>query len=798
LIAEKTIAEKVQCYHCGEDCDDGIIPFEDKSFCCTGCKLVFELLRDNDLTSYYNIERTPGTKRIETSEFNYLDNQAISKQVLEFQSEKLHRVTFLVPVIHCSACIFLLEQLHKINSSVIRSEVNFVKREVSIDYVPSEIKLSELADLLQALGYTPKVNLEKKKSDQQTKTTRELALKIGVAGFCFGNVMLLSFPEYLGLDSISESTFEQFFTWISFGLSLPVFFYSGWDYLSSAFRSLQQKYMNLDVPIALGMIALLTRSFYEIYSGIGSGYFDSLTGLIFFLLLGKWFQNRTYQFLSFERDYKSYFPLAVNVLSKGEMESIPLDNLKVSQIILLRNKEIIPADCELLSQSARIDYSFVTGESEEVTRGKGDQIYAGGRLIGSSVEMKIAKEVSRSYLTRLWNHESFRKDKDHFKGLADRVSKYFTLTILTVAILSATYWWFNNPSVIWEVFTAVLIIACPCALALASPFTLGNSLRIMGSNQLFLKNTSVIEKMAEVSTIIFDKTGTVTLPGKEEIKFVGRLTEIEKGQVSILSGQSSHPFSKKIHGFLTAPFTASLEDFKEIPGQGISGRIGNVNIKLGSYFFVHTGGKNDSSNNRVYVSFNNVERGYFEITTSYRHGLKQLFDQLKHVFQIHLLTGDHSEQEKSRFNRDFGHELTLAFDKGPTDKMNYISQLQESGEKVMMVGDGLNDSGALKESDVGIAVTDDTSIFTPASDGILKGDILPRFPQFLKLSRASKHIVIASFVLSFLYNLVGLSFAVSGYLTPLTAAILMPLSSITVVVFSTLSVNIVGKRLNLI
>jgi len=788
----------VQCYHCGEDCDDGIIPFEEKSFCCTGCKLVFELLRDNDLTSYYQIENTPGTKQTETSEFNYLDNEAITKQVLEFQSEKLNRVTFFVPVIHCSACVYLLEQLHKLNPSVIRSEVNFVKKEVSIDYDPLEMTLGQLADLLQALGYTPKVNLEKKKADQQTKTTRELALKIGVAGFCFGNVMLLSFPDYLGLDAINESTFRQFFTWISFGLALPVFFYSGWGYISSAFRSLQQQYMNLDVPIALGMIALMSRSFYEIYSGVGSGYFDSLTGLIFFLLLGKWFQNRTYQFLSFERDYKSYFPLAVNLVTENGTESIPLNDLKVGSRILLRNNEIIPADCELLSQSASIDYSFVTGESEETTRKKGDQLYAGGRLIGSSVEVMTTKEVSRSYLTRLWNHDSFIKDADRFKSLADRISKHFTLTILAIALLAAAYWWYVNPSEMWEVFTAVLIVACPCALALASPFTLGNSLRIMGRNQLYLKNTSVIEKMADLDTIIFDKTGTITLPQKEEIKFIGDLSDDDKLKVSALVRQSSHPLSKRIYEFMEGNKTCDISEFREIPGQGICGFVGEDEVRLGARPFIHSGEQGGALNNQIFVSIKGEVKGHFEVTTSYREGLRALIDQLKDIFRIHLLTGDHSKLEESRITKDFGIDLTLAFNQGPSDKMDYIGQLQASGQKIMMVGDGLNDSGALKKSEVGIAVTDDTSLFTPASDGIIKGEVLPYLAKFMKLASSSRQIVIASFVLSFLYNFVGLGFAVSGQLTPLTAAILMPLSSITVVTFSTVAVNIAGKRLKLI
>jgi len=211
LIPEKLISDKISCYHCGDDCRDGIIASNDKSFCCTGCKLVFELLEENGLTSYYTIEKSPGIRQGNKNEFQYLNNEAIADQILEYKSDQMNRVTFMLPDIHCSACIYLLENLNKINPNIIRSEVNFLRKEASIDYSPKDIALGQVAELLQLIGYTPKVNLEKKKVDQQKKSVRTLGLKIGIAGFCFGNVMLFSFPEYLGLDSLSEGMYPIFF-----------------------------------------------------------------------------------------------------------------------------------------------------------------------------------------------------------------------------------------------------------------------------------------------------------------------------------------------------------------------------------------------------------------------------------------------------------------------------------------------------------------------------------------------------------------------------------------------------------
>ncbi|MCF6361357.1 MAG: heavy metal translocating P-type ATPase metal-binding domain-containing protein, partial [Cyclobacteriaceae bacterium] len=499
------------CYHCGEICEDEVIEFDAKPFCCNGCKMVYEILDENDLCNYYDLENSPGTNlknRNYDEKFAYLENEEIKKQLLNFSSDNLNKIVFTVPSIHCSSCIWLLEHLDRLREGVLHSRVNFVRKEVALDYDPSQISLKTVVELLSTLGYEPEINLQNASKSKSKKENRKLYLQIGVAGFAFGNIMMLSFPEYFGFEGLDDSV-RAFITYINILISLPVVFYSANSYFISAYKGLKQKYINIDVPIAIGVIALFLRSLYEILIQSGPGYLDSLAGLIFFLLIGKWFQSRTYESLSFERDYKSYFPIAVTRVSENGSEMVQITDLKQGDVIEVRNQEIIPGDAELISESASIDYSFVTGEAEAIRKSQGDYIYAGGRQVGSTVRLQIKKAVSQSYLTQLWNNEAF-KEENTYDSLIDRISKYFTFAVLLIALVSAIYWYFNDPSHILNSFTAVLIVACPCALSLATPFTLGNAMTILGKHKLYLKHMKVLENLWSINSIVFDKTGTLT------------------------------------------------------------------------------------------------------------------------------------------------------------------------------------------------------------------------------------------------------------------------------------------------
>ncbi|NWG26971.1 MAG: heavy metal translocating P-type ATPase metal-binding domain-containing protein [Ignavibacteriaceae bacterium] len=800
----------LSCYHCGDECKDDSIRIDEKLFCCNGCKTVYEILDQNKLCNYYNLDQTPGISPGLNfgNRFDYLDDPSTIQKILDFQDENISKATFHIPQMHCSSCIWLLENLYKLNTAVSFSQVNFLKKELSITFNHSKISLKELVKLLTSIGYEPQILLESVEQKTDSKVSQTLHLRIGVAGFCFLNVMVFSFPEYLGID-VSDSFLKNFFVTLNFILSLPVVFFSGWEYFGSAIKGLRKKIINIDFPISLGILALFGRSVYEALSQTGAGYFDSLTGLIFLLLIGKFFQEKTYSYLNFERNYKSFFPLSVTIKQDGTEKSIPLNKLMVGNRIVVRKNEIIPADSILFNGDGRIDYSFVTGESKPVSKVSGELIYAGGRQLGSAIELEVIREVSQSYLTQLWNNDIFnKKTESYFTNFSNVISKRFTAFVLLTAFISAAFWFPSSIATTINVFTAVLIVACPCAIALSVPFTFGNVMRILGRNKFYIRNTSVIEDLGKVDSIVFDKTGTITQLGKSDLVFTGAvLNSFQQKFIKSLVRNSTHPLSLKIYNSLEADEFFPVTKFDEIPGLGISGVVYGNHVKVGSKDFVGESGNKvgfneddmHSSNHatRSFVSINDEVLGFFTVTNSYREGIGEIIKSLSKRFNLSLLSGD-NEGEKFNLLKYFNKEDELRFNQSPEDKLEFVKSLQSSGKKVLMVGDGLNDAGALKQSDVGIAVTEDISSFSPACDAILDASKLNLLPKFLNYSQSAIKIIYISFVISFFYNLIGLSFAIQGMLSPLIAAVLMPLSSISVVLFATFSTNLIAKKRGLL
>jgi len=790
---------KLQCIHCGEDCGKNPVMWDEKPFCCYGCKTVYQILNEKKLDRYYSIADTPGIK-IESSQleskYAYLDNEDIQNKILDFSDGGINKVSFFIPAIHCSSCIWLLENLHTLHEGIIFSSVNFVKKETNITFREDQITLRELVELLASIHYIPEITLEKTEDQASSKTKKNALLKLGVAGFCFGNIMLFSFPEYLPGGELLEKNFKYLFSWLGLILAIPVVIYSGNDYILSAIKGLKKKIINIDVPITLGILTIFIQSSYEIISGNGKGYMDSLAGLVFFLLIGKWYQNKTYQALSFERDYKSYFPVAVTQIVEGKESSVPIEELKAGDIILIRNQELIPADSNILNGDANIDYSFVTGESLPVPKKSGDHVYAGGRQVGSSIELEIEKAVEQSYLTQLWNQDKNETiNNKGLQNLVNKVSQYFTVIILFIATFAGIYWLINDSSHALNAFTSVLIIACPCALALTIPFTFGSIIRLFGRKGLYLKKTEVIEHLSKINTIVFDKTGTLTHTRSMHIEFTGNNLSVEEQKmIKSLVRHSTHPVSSAVFDSISSEQYFEVEDFREIPAMGISGYINGQKINIGSETFVK-GKKTEEEElgTKVFVNINNNIPGFFTIENKYRNGLEKIIKRLIEKFSMHLLSGDNSSEQKNLLplfrNKDFLH-----FNQSPSDKLAYIRALKEKGQTVLMVGDGLNDAGALNESDVGITIADDIYHFAPACDAILESKKFEKLDDFILFTSTGMKIVYISFVISFLYNLAGLFFAVQGILSPIIAAILMPVSSVSVVAFATLAVSLMAER----
>lgn len=813
---------RATCFHCGELCPDGNFAKAEKVFCCNGCLVVHELLTESGLGHFYDLRQSPGI-RIQRptlrDQWAFLDEPVVRRQLLDFADDRQSRVTFHVPAIHCIACVWLLENLFRLHPGVGRSVVDYARREVAITFSTGEIKLSELVALLASIGYEPSLTLGELEKRPVRSAWKRQWLQVGIAGFAFGNIMLFSLPQYFGMDGFSGPAFVTLFGWLSLALALPVVTFSASDYWKSAVLSLRQRMLTLDVPIALGLAAIYGQSVYEIASRTGEGYCDSLTGLIFFLLCGRIFQQKTHERLAFDHDYKSFFPLSVTRRSAGQPpgerdtappaeERVSLSQLRVGDRIVLRNGELIPADARLVSGPAMIDYSFITGESELVAKQAGDYLYAGGQQIGAAIEVETVKAVSQSYLTSLWNHETFRKDRDDSANtLTNRYSRRFTVIVIGVAVGAALFWVLsgNLPRGI-KAFTSVLIVACPCALALAAPFTLGTAQRWLTRTNVFLKNALVIERLARVNAIVFDKTGTLTSAGVNAVNFHGSsLSPSEARWIASLTRHSTHPLSARIaESFGNQYLPERVVGFHETAGCGIEGQVDGHAVLLGSRPWLASHGV-DCSRRReeaemrfeayapprvggyggstVHVAIDGEYRGAYVLAGTLRPETDELLRQLAMRNELALLSGD-NERERERFRALFGAEARLNFNQSPLDKLGFIQRLQQQGKTVMMVGDGLNDAGALRQSDVGVAVVEKIGAFSPASDVILDAARVTQLFRIIAFARRAARIVKISFGISAAYNVIGVSIAAAGLLSPVVCAVLMPVSSVSVVLFA--------------
>lgn len=779
------------CFHCGDDVIGRGIKFDDKAFCCIGCKSVYQLLSSNDLGGFYDLESQAGIRPNDgdKSRFAFLDVEDIRKKYIDFEDKNTAHSTLFLPEIHCSSCIYLLENINKIEPRVKSCQVNFAKREASIVF-DSEMALSELATILSKIGYVPNFGNREEQKKKQNKT---YLYKLGVAGFAFGSIMLWTFPEYFGIEK-THPEIRQFSAYLAFLVSIPVILYSANEYFISAFKALKYKSINLDVPISIGILALYIQSVFKIFTEGGTGYIDSFAGFVFFLLIGKWFQSKTYQSLSFERDYTAYFPVAVTKIVNQEESIVEIDQVKIGDKIIIRNQEVLPCDAILESSEIKIDYSFVTGESIPITKVKGDFIYAGGKLIGKQSNFTVEKESDRSHLTQLWNEVS--NDEKRIESNEDKLSSYFLFAVLFIALVSGIYWYIFDSARTTEIIVAILIVACPCALALSKPFTYGNIMRVLGRKGLYLKNNSIIERINQTTDIVFDKTGTLTTNSTNHVDFVGeKLDQKRINQLILLANSSTHPLSKSIVRYLkesSSNTSFEIIDFSEIEGKGIEGSIDSDILRIGASSFVHPGAVTEMNETASHVSINDRYIGKFVFQSEFRPGIVSLLQELSKSFTVHILSGD-KNKDKSYLLSEVPSVKNLNFEQSPKDKLEYINSIQGSGNQVMMVGDGLNDAGALEAANVGIAISEDIFRFSPKSDAILEATKLYFLNRFISTSKFSQKVLTICYSFSIIYNVAGLGFAITGNLTPLIAAILMPLSSISIVIISTLLSRVAAK-----
>lgn len=786
-MQQRTI-NTTQCFHCGDQCIGAPVVFDEKAFCCKGCSSVYQILNKSNLCDYYNIHDASGVKLpevLDQQKFAFLDNAAIAANYIVFSKPNQSAVKFYLPQIHCSSCIWLLENLQKVHTGIYFSSVNFPTKEATVHFNPASISIRAIAELLASIGYEPYITMDDGQATKrhQKMVSRTALVKIGIAGFCFANIMMLSFPEYLGLETITvDGLNATLFRYINLLLALPVLLYSGSEFFINSWFSVKQRRLNIDAPIALALAVTFSRSVYEITTGTGGGYLDSMSGIIFFMLLGRSFQTKTFADLSFNRDFKSYFPVAVCLVNQnGTTTYKPVQDVQVEDTIRIRSNEVIPVDGMHILGKAEIDYSFVTGENEPTSVPIGDLVYAGGKQLNGPIDLLVVKPFSQSNFTRLWNNDAFKKTDKNIYSYTTVISNYFSLVVLTVAFSSFVYWYDTNTAFAWQAMTAVLIVACPCALLITATFTEGFVLNIFSKHGLFLKNAQVLQTIAAIDQVVFDKTGTLTYPHASSVTYSGDPIAPKDLQViTAMVAQSLHPLSKAISKEL-GEANIILEHVKEIAGAGIEAWENEAHYKIGSAKFVGNE-LAEAAGSEVWVSIDQIIYGKFIVQNILRAHVNRLIHELP--YPVSVLSGDNNRSEqylKAQLHRPIGYH----FNQSPEAKLQFINALQANGQSVMMVGDGLNDAGALSKSDVGIAVVDNTIQFSPASDAIMLSEQLPLLDQYIKAAQWSKRLIKTTFVISTLYNVIGLYFSVTAQMSPLVAAILMPSSTFTIV-FSTM------------
>ena len=780
------------CHYCGKP---AVQPVEKggRVYCCRGCLRLEEL--ESEECAVPDWDAASAAAASESVRWAHLKQAEYRDRLVRKGSDGRAVTTLFIPDMVCASCVAFLEKLPAKNPAIHRAEVNYPRKELRVAFEESELSLDALAALLDRLGYPPELR-NASEADEPKKDRKHIA-RLAVAGFAFGNIMLLSFADHLGGEEFDLSGFQGAFGWFNFALSLPVLLYSARGYFESAWKALRAGGLNMDVPIALGMVVIFVRSVGELLLGTGMGYFDSLAGLAFFLLIGKWYQHSTHSRLSHERDYQSWFPISVLRVTEGAAEPTPISTLQAGDQIRIHHGEIVPADGVLLEGAGQIDRSFITGESHPVAVRPGEPIEAGGRQLGGAIDLRVVRPVQQSALTRLWNSDAFQKDrKGSIQDPVDRISKHFTIAVLAVATATLLFWIGKDASIAWNAFTATLIVACPCALALSLPFTYGSTLRWLGRAGAYLKNALVVERMARVRDLVFDKTGTLTAASAFETHFqpvAATPSAEDRGRVAAAAASSAHPLSRAIVR-LWAEDRPRVEAFDEEPGSGVAARVTGATVLIGTRTWANASDADAAALDAAfptadsglrttysYVALDGRLLGRFAFTKPVREGIEQELQALARSHRLHLISGD-SDAERPAFAAWFAPDR-MRFNMKPEDKMAYIRDLQTAhpGELTAMIGDGLNDAGALKEADLGVAVVDDLYAFSPASDLILDAKALKHWGAMLQFTRQAQRTVYLLFAISFAYNLVGLYFAVQGLLTPVVAAILMPVSSFSVV-----------------
>lgn len=786
-MAETTVPESLTCCHCGTYAGNDPVLSKGQVFCCEGCRTVFDILDQNQLCEYYQIDKNAAISQKSRTETGWTleELNLMMQEFVLHEDEDTATVLLHIPSMHCSSCIWLLEKLGDIDKGILFSRADFIKKSLRIRLSKNITNFGQVVILLKKLGYEPSLFPENDNLSEKAANKKTL-LKLGVAGFCAGNIMMFSFPAYFGLND--SDGFTGLFGAINILLSLPLVLYSAGEYLQAAKNWIRYRNLSVKVPLAIGISALWLRSIYEVAAEVGPGYFDSLAGLVFFLLIGSWLQNRAFDSIRFGEKASRFFPLVAKTIVDGNIVPKKVSELLPGDRIRVKYGEVVPADGILLFSDAVIQYAFATGESTPQEKVAGEFIMGGGKNAGESFEMEVTQPFNSSRIAGIWNTESQNDNRDTTPKYEKVISAYFIGVTIIVALSALIFWLPSNQPRAWFAFTAVLMVACPCALALAPPFTFNTIAGYFARKGLYLRKPEVVGTLGETELIVLDKTGTLTDTESMNVTVPDTFSAEDLKLLKTICGQSNHPYSKAIYIALPDVGEYKVEAFLNKPGKGTQCFVNGHRLRLGLKSWVDEQNKVTFASNGKYIwfSIDDFLQAPVLLADSFRSDLFNTLSGLKQQgIELFLASGDESHNA-SGFKSQFGGVFTdIRFELSPLQKSAFIDELRKANQgRVLMVGDGINDAAALKEGDAGMVVAENTGDFFPEASSIILHSAFYRIPDFIRLAKKANRIVKEAFIVSLIYNVAALSLAFTGAMSPVIAAILMPSSSVALMFYA--------------
>jgi Cu+-exporting ATPase len=782
---------KIRCDHCHLEADEDVmIKDGDLYFCCKGCQGVYHLLADEGLDTFYDKvgdrELAPPVEA--DSELNRFDLDSFVDRYVTKDGD-IHKIPLIIEGIHCSACIWLNEKILNRTDGIIEANINYTNHKATITYDSTKIKLSQIIEKIRLIGYNAYPYDPKLQEERASKTRKDYYLKMMVALFSAMNIMMLAVAKYTGYFKGVDDDIRNIFHYTEFFLATPVLFYTGSIFFKGAYYGLKNRMINMDFLVITGASLTYIYSIYVLISENGQSYFDSVVMIITFVLIGKFLEVISKKSVADTLDtINSQIPTEVTIIKDGEKSIIANEEVKVGDIIEVKEGQKVVIDGEIIAGEGSFDYSALSGESMPIVKSKGDTILSGAISIDSMIRYKATKEFSQSTLNSIVNliEESLNKKPD-IENRANALSGYFSLVILLISIFTFVGWYaldgmFENALIN---AISVIVIACPCALALATPVATLVGISITSKKGLIFKETKFLETMAKADTLVVDKTGTIT-EGRPQVSNFVQIEEFDKSLLYSLISASSHPISKGVKEYITQDGLLKdygLDSIKVITAKGLSSEYEGKSIFGGSLEYLNSNNIShtiDTTSSIFAYVVDDKLVAYFELEDKLKEGAIESISYIKSLgVDVIMLTGDNENSAKSIADM-VGIDKYVA-NMLPQDKADYIDRLHEENKIVVMAGDGINDSIALSKSDIAIAMGGGTDVAISVSDVVIMNNSFESIKTAFISSRRTYKFIKQNLAISLIYNSLTIPLAVMGYVIPFVAAISMSISSLLVV-----------------